>query len=775
MIRSNSFEPIYSDIHIHTSEQPNKIKSGIKYDLQSLIKNIDNISKGYKKLISFTDHNVINKNIYLESFPNDFYLILGVELHVSYVPNKKPYHCHILFNCDINEKTIDAINTILDELYPMKEITPNNYKNVPKLEEIVNKFNDYSFILLPHGGQNHSTFNKAIPSGAKLDNIMEKMLYYNQFDGFTSRSTKGKDTTINYFKQLGIDEFTNLITCSDNYNPKKYPDTKVDTSEKFVPTWIFSEPSFDGLKMALSENTRLYYGLAAPKIYEEYIHSYKLSNDLLDIDVNFQPGLNVVIGESSSGKSLLVDSLVNLLDNNDTKYSSKYNFDSIKINNPAEFLPHYISQNYIMDISKNDKIEDIPLIKKLFGPKYNTQQRTKKALEKLDGFLLELVDSIEKIEQLQLEIKALTNLEQTILIKNDIKNPIINLFPPSSDIDKLGYSFEQYSEHLIQLDEILKFSKKNAFIGDVSNEIKTIKDKLKEGYEKNRFELYIRKILKKNKDCFDKNYNFTDAEIEIKTKNYEKVLLNLSKYLEEKGRFYCVLKNISNFKYKINSKPLRICGHQLFIENNLEITEDLVLEALNEHLKNDSKIEEFMKIQPSNLFLDKLNGTYRITDYNILKSKIYSKFTNSNKYKYKILTSDNRKWEELSPGWKTAILTELILQFNDDVAPLIIDQPEDNLANKYINTKLIDDIKSSKLKKQVIIVTHNATIPILADAQNIISCKLVGNKIVIRSNYLENKIDDNYCLDLIADITDGGKKSIRKRFKKYNIKSYKED
>lgn len=775
MIRSNSFEPIYSDIHIHTSEQPNKIKSGIKYDLQSLIKNIDNISKGYKKLISFTDHNIINKNIYLESFPNDFYLILGVELHVSYVPNKKPYHCHILFNCDINEKTIDDINTILDELYPMKEITPNNYKNVPKLEEIVNKFNNYSFILLPHGGQNHSTFNKAIPSGAKLDNIMEKMLYYNQFDGFTSRSTKGKDTTINYFKQLGIDEFTNLITCSDNYNPKKYPDTKVDTSEKFVPTWIFSEPSFDGLKMALSENTRLYYGLAAPKIYEEYIHSYKLSNDLLDIDVNFQPGLNVVIGESSSGKSLLVDSLVNLLDNNDTKYSSKYNFDSIKINNPAEFLPHYIPQNYIMDISKNDKIEDIPLIKKLFGPKYNTQQRTKKALEKLDSFLLELVDSIEKIEQLQLEIKALTNLEQTILIKNDIKNPIINLFPPSSVIDKLGYSFQQYSEHLIQLDEILKFSKKNAFIGDVSNEIKTIKDKLKEGYEKNQFELYIRKILKKNKDCFDKNYNFTDAEIEIKTKNYEKVLLNLSKYLEEKGRFYCVLKNISNFKYKINSKPLRICGHQLFIENNLEITEDLVLEALNEYLRNDSKIEEFMKIQPSNLFLDKLNGTYRITDYNILKSKIYSKFTNSNKYKYKILTSDNRKWEELSPGWKTAILTELILQFNDDIAPLIIDQPEDNLANKYINTKLIDDIKSSKLKKQVIIVTHNATIPILADAQNIISCKLVDNKIVIRSNYLENKIDDNYCLDLIADITDGGKKSIRKRFKKYNIKSYKED
>ena len=35
-------------------------------------------------------------------------------------------------------------------------------------------------------------------------------------------------------------------------------------------------------------------------------------------------------------------------------------------------------------------------------------------------------------------------------------------------------------------------------------------------------------------------------------------------------------------------------------------------------------------------------------------------------------------------------------------------------------------------------------------------------------------INDQKCIDLIANITDGGKKSIRKRFKKYNIKTYKE-
>lgn len=40
---------------------------------------------------------------------------------------------------------------------------------------------------------------------------------------------------------------------------------------------------------------------------------------------------------------------------------------------------------------------------------------------------------------------------------------------------------------------------------------------------------------------------------------------------------------------------------------------------------------------------------------------------------------------------------------------------------------------------------------------------------------MESDINGKPCLDIIADITDGGKKSIRKRFKKYNIKTYKEE
>lgn len=777
MIRLESFEPVYTDLHIHTSENPNKIKNGVEYNLNQLFSNIDKIYLNNKKLISFTDHNTINKKVYLSEFPDSYYLILGVELHVSYDKLKKPYHCHMFFNVEINSDNIDKINKKLDVLYPKKEIDKEDYKSVPKLEDIINSFSEYEFLFLPHGGQNHSTFDKAMPKGIKFDDVMEKVLYYNQFDGFTARSTSGKEKTRKYFKDLGIDEFTNLITCSDNYNPNKYPSPKDDKAEKFIATWILAEPTFEGLRIALSENNRLIYSNEVPNLYEEYIKSYKIKNELLDIDVTFKQGLNVIVGESSSGKSLLVDTLVKDINSklSESVYTSKYNFDEIMIDNSAGFKPYYINQNYISEVAKKNKIEEIPLIRQMFGPNEDTKKKTKDKLTKLDNLLTDLFNSVEQIENYRNKLMALTNLDNLILFKNNKINPLEKLFPKEQVIDKLDYAEEEYLKHNEFLDELLKFSKNNIYVADIKEEINSIKEKLNKAYTKSEFEKYIRKILKKHKLEFDELYKYDDVEIKTKNKNYDKALFYMAKYIEQRKIFEKKLVDLTKSSYKIQSKPIKVSGHQLFIENKLEITKDTILEHINDFLPNGNKLGNIEEIKPTDLFLDKLNKSYKIDDYETFKQKVFSKFTSENKYNYKIITSDKRKWEELSPGWKTAILTELILQYNKDEAPLIIDQPEDNLANKYINNKLVEDIKKAKGKKQIIVVSHNATIPVLADAENIIYCKADGDKITIRSNYMENKIFNKTCLDIIADITDGGKKSIRKRFKKYNIKTYKEE
>ena len=149
----------------------------------------------------------------------------------------------------------------------------------------------------------------------------------------------------------------------------------------------------------------------------------------------------------------------------------------------------------------------------------------------------------------------------------------------------------------------------------------------------------------------------------------------------------------------------------------------------------------------------------------LLFALIFSEIKANNKYTYKIVTYDKRKWEELSPGWKTAILTELILQYDKDRAPLIIDQPEDNLGNKYIADELVAQIRTIKFSKQLFLVTHNPSIVVYGDAENVILAENNENRI----KYKQLVLEDLAAQKQICDTLDGGKYIFHNRYQKYNI------
>jgi len=295
-------KPIYTDLHIHTSANPNALNQNYNIDL--LISKINEVSKNSEFLISLTDHNTVNKYAYLKLLEKTRNVILGAELHIFNYENKPLYHCHIYFNLEeITAEEIDKINVILDKLYPRKEISRDDDFKL-NIETIIRNFDNYDFILLPHGGQNHKQFHKSISTetGVKYDSILERNIYYNQFDGFTARNEKGLQDTLTYFERLGIRDFINLVTCTDNYNPASYPNAKDPNASEFIPTWMFSKPTFSGLRLALSESSRLVYSDEPPTQWSEFINEVKLKNDIIDIDVTLTPGLNVVIEVHQVGK-----------------------------------------------------------------------------------------------------------------------------------------------------------------------------------------------------------------------------------------------------------------------------------------------------------------------------------------------------------------------------------------------------------------------------------------------------------------------------------------
>jgi len=54
-----SLEPVYIDLHIHTSKDPDQLNAA--YDIATLQEKVQDCAMGAPCLISLTDHNTINK------------------------------------------------------------------------------------------------------------------------------------------------------------------------------------------------------------------------------------------------------------------------------------------------------------------------------------------------------------------------------------------------------------------------------------------------------------------------------------------------------------------------------------------------------------------------------------------------------------------------------------------------------------------------------------------------------------------------------------------
>ena len=610
---------------------------------------------------------------------------------------------------------------------------------------------------------------------------MERGIYFNQFDGFTSRSNKGLEDTEKYFKKLGIYSFTNLITCSDNYNPKVYPKAKGDGEENYVPTWMMAQPTFQGLRLSLSERTRLFYQKEEPSFNDDYVKSCSLINDLIDIKVDFTPGLNVIIGGSSSGKTLLIDALYNklakvVIDENNPYYS--FDTNNMKISNPVGYSPHYISQNYIISVlgdKTNSGIATIDIIRNTFKGNESLDRSIENGLLKFKDCVNKLVKDVSSIEEAKTQIALIPHFHR-IISKDTLSFNHFELFIPKQELlDKIDLNDEKMNEVLEAID-CLSTLNENPFI-DISSEIESIRHKLIEAQEKYKISTLTNKLLYKYKEEFDEKEREEKEEELGKKKSRETLFENIKKYILSYNDFYKQLNTIANFSVSYNTEPIESKqGHKLYIENNFKLNKSIVLDSINHLLKNTSKILDFDEIRPELLMKEHFSRkSPKVNSYDDFKKKLYERIEENNKKIYRIITKEGKNFEQLSPGWKTAIILDLVFGYDGDSAPIFIDQPEDNLANTYINGGLVDAIKKSKAKRQIIIVTHNATIPMLADAQNIIYCDNIDGIIKIRSQVLEGRFDDESAIDCVARVTDGGKAAIKKRFKKYNLKTYRED
>lgn len=119
---------------------------------------------------------------------------------------------------------------------------------------------------------------------------------------------------------------------------------------------------------------------------------------------------------------------------------------------------------------------------------------------------------------------------------------------------------------------------------------------------------------------------------------------------------------------------------------------------------------------------------------------------------------------KLSPGQKcTAILSIAMLKKDK---PLIVDQPEDAIDNSFIRQQIVEGLRAIKNKRQIILATHNANIPVLGDAELIMVMKAEENKGEI---VCCGAIDRQAIKDYVTSLLEGGKEAFTMRLEKYGF------
>ena len=126
--------------------------------------------------------------------------------------------------------------------------------------------------------------------------------------------------------------------------------------------------------------------------------------------------------------------------------------------------------------------------------------------------------------------------------------------------------------------------------------------------------------------------------------------------------------------------------------------------------------------------------------------------------------------EALSTGQKaTAILLLLLLEAD---APLLVDQPEDDLDNRFITESVVPRMRYEKQRRQFLFATHNANIPVLGDAELILGLSTVGEPGQVQAQILAShmgSIDSRPVRELVEEVLEGGKEAFEMRRKKYGF------
>lgn len=764
------------DFHIHSVEST---KDGKKVEFNTL----DNIEILVKKLkeneidmVSITDHNNFSYNFYqkLKSFEGEKIkkVLPGIEFDVEF--EKKRIHFLTIFSDD-NKKKLKKIKKIIER--ETFDNTESNAYSEKTFKEMLKKI-DLNVLLIAHQKNDVRAENQGENLAQIGEEKFDEVIGIDYFDAVEFRSGKVEGM----LKDYKVDkELVNLryITGTDCHDWSVYPRQDPNDTGDVKFSYLKCLPTFKGLVMALTEQKRVtteYYPIPEPFVSQIDL---KIGNE--DISVPLSYGLNVIIGDNSIGKSLILnkllegknDKITTSIKNGYSDYLKKRNMNINPFDKKIIEATHYDYQGRIRDLFQSGtKLLDIPYFKSKF-----LELNTDLVAQTINNYAKRVVEKIKK-NQTSLDIDF--GLDFDIVIPSEIEDNPYSL----RILDELKIENHEYQNIINNFNIIIqhmnKFEKMKEF--EDYDEIKIIKEKLNKLLDKYKNKLEhenninsIKAIIKKI--CIEyENDNIERAQEQdnIITEFKQNIILAKSKILDKiadtNKEKYKILENFQTINVNIaNQKE----GEYVFVTKTLvdKISNKIINNILTYPLKNLNDIEKVENYSIQD-FKNKLKKDVDIGDdfeKNYLNA--VAEYVNKEVLKQETVILQNEK--DVTKGnsqGKNALIYLDVLAGDQTSKIYVADQPDDDISHLKINKELIRIMRKMVGKKQVLFITHKAELVVNLDVDNVISIKEENNKLIINSGALEyeNRERNINILRDVAELLDGGADTIRKRWKRYD-------
>ena len=783
------------DLHIHSALSKHKDGSKVADN------NIDNIDKliyalnnNGVEICAITDHDAFDYDLYSKLKAQEGEgtikkVFPGVEFSVEYIHEEQTGQLHIvtLFD-DSDVEKVKNIRDVLELDNGKPKYDRNSAFSEKQFLAILQEI-DLNTIMIVHQKGSLSSNHKPGDHDANSlgESKLQEFLYTEYFEAYEFKNKKNEIFSKKYIVDKEYQDLLRLITGSDCHSWIHYPHIDEKDTEDFEFTWLKCLPTFRGLVMAMTDYTRIKRTNSFFSVDDKKLTHIDVVIDGEKKSIPLSNGINVVIGDNSIGKSLMLHKLTSFLKTPSRiktgyeKYLLANNFDIItNINNNKLFL--FDTQGGIRDKFEDGKLNTDTLLASYYPKDTPVKQYTDtidEEVSKYCDFLSRKISYTQKLNDLnEIEFFIDEGDADTIALIIDVVVNTKKVEQYNNAIAKLKEIIQTSSEFMKEYSSILNVEEQEnitSILGTLSNTIARLSTELEDTKFHNTIINKITTVFSETEDELSKikgdtdkmSKNSLDSIESAKSSITELVKLNfnagkfeinvdehiLDPLVSETFRYRFIKKlSISKFDNEyIYALIKKVHSVRWNVDQSDTLTEQELIASIKHYPDNEDDWKKVIQ--------NKVKETYSFD------------------FKYKPTVLDNTEKDltkEMSNGKNMQIYFDLISYNSKHKGLYLVDQPEDSVSQKAIKEYLLARFKKMSEHRQVIIVTHNPQFIVNLDVDNVIfiSKSDSTNKIIIRSGALEYEgLDENgekyRILDIVANNIDGGIETINRRWKRY--------